>query len=80
MYRLIKKIGDNTGDSLGDRTDDDANKEASAADGAEVADEGDNKRPCNWFFNGCFSFLLYGPMAPPGMRIDLFIEGAVQDD
>ena len=68
MYRLLKKIGDNTGKSLGDGTDDDANEEAAAAaDGAEVADEGDNKRPRNWFFNGWFSFLLYGPMAPPGM-------------
>ena len=58
MYPLLKKIGDNTGKSLGDGTDDDANKEAAANDVAEVADEGDNKRPCNWFFNGWFSFLL----------------------
>ena len=67
IYRLLKNIGDNTGKSLGDGTDDDANEEAAAADGAEVADEGDNKRPCNWFFNGWFSFLLYSPMDPPGM-------------
>ena len=52
MYRLLKKIGDNTGKSLGDGTDDDANEEAADDDGAEVADEGYNKRPCNWFFNG----------------------------
>ena len=80
MYRLLKKIGDNTGKSLGNGTDDDANEEAAANDGAEVAVEGDNKRPCNWFFNGWLSFLLYGPMDPPGMRIDLFIECAVQED
>ena len=47
--------------------DDDANEEAADDEGAEVADEGDNKRPCNFFFNGWFSFLFYFPMAPPVM-------------
>jgi hypothetical protein len=60
--------------SIDDEAEDDANDEA-----ADEAEDG-RQRPNDWFFNGWFAFLLFGPMAPPNKRLDLFLTGNPAND
>jgi hypothetical protein len=61
-------------------------EEEEAADEAEAAADdtetppSKGQRPVNWFFNGWYAFLLYGPFAPPDKQINFIKLGDPNKD